>query len=257
MENKFSVKLKVDLPAFPKFVEICERRNLLTHTGGIVSAKYIENCREAKISVADIQVGQKLTVDNKYYSSAVDVVCEIGIKLCWVLWRKFEKESRATADVRLNEFCYDLIVRRQYRLAEAILSFSSGVLKKGGSDSCRRMMVINWANAMRLDGRDGDAKKLLDEEDWSAVNDEFAVSVAAVKGDIEEVVRIMHRMGKDGALNAEDYRTWPVFRRIRTDARFKTAFSDIFGMPVISQQPELTVDRIGDAEIGPAEPTRH
>ena len=111
METKLSVKLKSDLTVFPKFVEVCERRNLLTHTGGIVSQKYIENCRAHGLPLSDVAVGSKLTVDNEYYSNAVDAICEIGIKLCYVLWRKFAKDERDKADSTINEFCYDLRCR--------------------------------------------------------------------------------------------------------------------------------------------------
>jgi hypothetical protein len=236
MENKFGIKLKSDLTAFPKFAEICERRNLLTHTGGIVSAKYIDNCREHGALLPGIELGTKLTVSNEYYSTAVDIICEIGIKLCYVLRRKFAKDERGTADQAMNEFCYDLIVRRKYGLAEAILSFSSQVFKKGGSDSCRRMMIINLANTIRLQKRQAEADKLLDSEDWSAVNDEFAISVTAVRGDMDGLVALMEKIGARGRPNAEDYRTWPVFRGMRSDAKFKAAFHSVFGEPVVMPQ---------------------
>lgn len=234
MENKFSMKLKSDLSVFPKFIELCERRNLMTHTGGFVSAKYLDNCRNHNALLPDIELGTKLTVDNEYYSIAVNVVCEIGIKLCYVLWRKFAKDERGKADSRLNEFCYDLIVRRNYNVAEAILRFGSQVLEKGGSDSCRRMMIINLANALRLQERKVEANKLLDSEDWSAVSDEFAISVAAVRSDFDKLIFLMEKIGPRGKPNAEDYRTWPVFRGLRSNERFKKAFHDVFGEPIVS-----------------------
>ncbi len=46
MERKFAIKLREDLATFPKFVELCERRNLMTHTGGVVTAQYLANCKE-------------------------------------------------------------------------------------------------------------------------------------------------------------------------------------------------------------------
>ncbi|HNE41567.1 MAG TPA: hypothetical protein PLJ80_16780, partial [Accumulibacter sp.] len=94
MEGRFGIPLKTDLPIFPKFIELCERRNLLTHTGGIVSGQYRANCKSHGVDVKDAPLGTKLGVSSDYYASAVDIVCEIGIKLCWVLWRKFAKDER-------------------------------------------------------------------------------------------------------------------------------------------------------------------
>jgi hypothetical protein len=41
MEKIFHIKLRVKLPVWPRFVELCERRNLLTHTAGVVSKQNI------------------------------------------------------------------------------------------------------------------------------------------------------------------------------------------------------------------------
>jgi hypothetical protein len=166
---------------------------------------------------------------------AVSVICEIGIKLCYVFWRKFAKSERDEADERLNEFCYDLILRRNYSTAEAILSFSTNVLSKSGNDRCRRMMLINQANAVRLQKRPDDASKLLEKDDWSAVSDDFKICVAAVRGDVDEVVTMLKKIGKQGEPSGEDYRTWPVFRGLRSNPKFASAFNDVFGEPLVRQ----------------------
>jgi hypothetical protein len=158
MEEKFKMKLREGLPAFKKFVELCERRNLLTHTGGVVTAQYIANCRTFEVAIDGIAVGDKLAVDRDYFREAVSVVCEIGTKLCYVLWRKFVKEERDTADHTINTYCVDLISGRDYSTAEAILSFASGCAE---TDRCRRMMIINHANSVRLQKRREEAKKYL------------------------------------------------------------------------------------------------
>jgi hypothetical protein len=237
METKFKTTL-THLAAFPAFIEICERRNLITHTGGVVSAKYIQNCKAHHALSSGIELGTKLSVDDAYYSKAVDTVCEVGFKLCYVLWRRFAKEEKAQADARLNEFCYDLIVRRHYALAEAILGFSTDVLKKAGDDACRRRMIVNRANAVRLQKRESEAIKLLDAEDWSAVNDEFAVSVAAVRSQVDRVAAFINKIGPHGRPNAEDYRTWPVFRGLRSNPIFAEAFENVFGEPLITPPSE-------------------
>ncbi|UPK05217.1 hypothetical protein [Bradyrhizobium sp. 170] len=244
MEKKFKLSLRSDLPAFTKFVELCERRNLFTHTGGLVSSQYINNCREFGVDLRDAKVGDHLTVDAAYYREAVNVICEIGIKLCYVLWRKFAKDKRSDADNALNQFCYDLIVRRNYGTAEAILSFAS---QWAEADRTRRMMIVNHANAIRLQDRESEALKVLDKEDWTAVLEEFQISVAAVRGYVDEIVRLMKRIGSHGYPSADDYRTWPVFRGMRTNPKFSEAFEEVFGQPLIVQTTSIEVE---NATIG-------
>jgi hypothetical protein len=237
MEDKFRTPLRQNLPSFKKFVELCERRNLLTHTGGVVSAHYIANCKEFEVDLKGIKPGDELTVGSDYYREAVNVVCEIGTKLCYVLWRKFAKDDRDQADHAVNDFCVELIARRNYSTAEAILSFTSTCKQ---ADRCRRMMVINHANAVRLQKRQDEAFKILDREDWSAVSNDFKICVAAVRGDVDEVIALMKRNGSNGAsVGAEDYRAWPVFRGMRTDQKFFTAFEEVFGQALF--RPETDV----------------
>jgi len=234
MEKRFSISLRNSLPVWPKFVEVCERRNLLTHTGGVVSQQYIDNCKHHKCDVpADIALGDTLPVDRKYFAEAVNAIYEIGVKLCHVMWRKFAPEEREAADSKLNELGYNLIFGRAYGLAEALLLFGTDVLKTHASDEIRRTMAINLANAVRLQGRRDEANKFLDKEDWSACSDLFKVCVAAVKEDVTTVVRFMRLIGAGARSNIEDYRTWPVFRVVRTQEPFIAAFEEIFGESII------------------------
>jgi hypothetical protein len=234
IERKLSVKLRENLPVWPKFVEVCERRNLVTHTGGVITEQYIENCKAHGVDIWTIKVGDKLKSDSKYFSEAVATVYELGAKLCHVLWRKFAKEERETADRDLVELGYDLIFVRAYALAEAILRFGVQTLRQHNSDKVRRMMVINLANAIRLQKRESEAKAIVDGEDWSAVGSDFGICVAAVKGDIDKVVELMKEIGRGDSSGAEQYRTWPVFRGMRTDEKFLVAFESIFGEPLFA-----------------------
>jgi hypothetical protein len=237
MEKRFSLKLKESLPAWPRFVEICERRNLLTHTGGVVSKQYLNVCKDHGCDLENIKIGDMLSVNSDYYVNAVKVMYEIGVKLGHVFWRKFVKEDREEADSALNKLGYDLIYDRAYEIAEALLRFGVQVLKQHANDSVRRMMVINLANSLRLQNRRENATQLLKKEDWSACSADFKICVAAVTGEIDEVARLMRSIGAHGHPTIEAYRTWPVFRGVRTDERFMTTFEEVFGESIISEKP--------------------
>jgi hypothetical protein len=240
MQKKFKISLRNDLLVFPKFVELCERRNLFTHTGGTVSAPYIANCKQFGADLDGVKIGDQLSVDAAYYRVAVNVVCEVGIKLCYVLWRKFAQADQEEADKALNQFCFELIKRRNYSTAETILAFSS---RWASEDHCRRMMIVNLANAIRLQDRATDAAKILDQEDWSAVRDEFRISVAAVRDNVDEVVSLMKTLGPHAQHpTIDDYRDWPVFRGMRTNKKFSEAFEEIFGEPLTRPTPAIQVE---------------
>jgi len=230
MQKHLDVKLKEGLNAWPKFIELCERRNLFTHTGGIVSSQYIRNCQFHNCDISGISVGQKLAANGKYFREAVNTIYEIGLKLCYVFWRKFRMDETNDADVRFNACALDLISTGSIKLAESLLEFSHKVPKI--KDDVRRMMIVNLANCARLQGRKIDAEKILSTADWSATTDEFKLCVASVKGEIEEVLNLMDLIGKREDPN--NYRIWPVFRETRDDPRFVKKFEDIYGEPFLN-----------------------
>lgn len=235
MQHRLNVKLKSGLKVWSSFIEICERRNLFTHTGGIVSSQYVKNCKDHKYNISDIKVGDRLEVSPTYFDNAVNVIYEIGLKLCYVLWRKFDGSELDKADSKFNERCMQLISAKSYGLAESLLSFSRTVPRL--TDNIRRMMIVNLANAIRLQDRSDEAKKILDTEDWSATNDEFAICVASVRGNIDKVLELMDRLGT--RFEANQFREWPVFRVTRGDPGFKEKFETIYGEPLVLAKKEV------------------
>jgi hypothetical protein len=99
---------------------------------------------------------------------------------------------------------------------------------------------VNLANAVRLQNRDADAKAILDRYDWTAVEDKFKLCVAAVRGEEDEVVRLMTVMGAHGPITADSYRAWPIFRGLRTNEKFAAAFQKIFGSRLLAPKAATT-----------------
>lgn len=248
MEKKFSVPLTKDLNSWPLFIELCERRNLLTHTGGIVSQQYITNCT-AHGYKTEIKVGDELTTDSEYFNNAVRITSEIGIKLAHVLWRKFAPDEREAADADLNERSYRLISAREYELAERLLDFGVNTIKTHSSESKKLMMLINLANAIKLQNRKEEAKKLVDEVDWSAKSYMFRVGACAIEDKIDEICEIMILIGKSGEVSSVDYREWPLFRNIRKSDKFKETFEKIFGEPLVVDQKKLEISNSSDEPL--------
>jgi hypothetical protein len=235
---------------WPRFIELCERRNLFTHTGGVVSSQYLKNCAEHKCDTSCATLGEPLGIDRKYFLQAIDTIYEVGLKLCFVFWRKFDKPSMNSADSKLNERCMELIRGEAYGLAESLLSFGCRV--PGVKDEVRRMMIVNLANAVRLQERGSEAQKILDAEDWSATSAEFKVCIAAVYGRLEKVIELMERYGDQ--VKPQHYRNWPIFRGLNDKPEFIAAFERVFQEPFIVPQPPnvaLLEGELGEAEIEP------
>lgn len=243
IEKKFGVALNTaDVPEWPVFIELTERRNLFVHTRGAVSRQYIDVCGRNGVEIeSDIMVGEKLYVSPEYFQRAQRCVLVLGVMLGHVLWRKLFPEQREAADRHVNNLGYDLLVERHYKVAARLMDFACA-LKKFESEELRRLMVVNRAQAYKWLGDDRKCAKIMSEEDWSASDDSFRLADAVLRDDIDESTRIMKRLGTDhDYIKKQTYRDWPLFRKIRPNEKFRITYEEIFGEPL--ERIEVKLDR--------------
>lgn len=233
IERKLKLTLLDRLPSLSSFVELCERRNLMTHTGGHVSKHYIKNCEDFNINT-NATIGERLTVDPAYLRKATEIVTETGLMLGYLLWGKSEPDNLDKVDSSINDTAVNLIAEKQFTTAANILECALSRTKHS-SEKSRRMIVVNLANAVKHQGDQQRSLKILDREDWTAVAPEFQVCVAAVRDDTHEVCRLMRTIGEDGTVTAADYRDWPVFSKIAQETEFTNTFKEVFGEPFVTE----------------------
>jgi hypothetical protein len=240
MEKRFGMLLREGLDIWPDFIELCERRNLLTHTGGVVSDQYLQNCADyGRNSV--FKVGEKLNVDLDYLVKSIGIITEIGCKLIHTMWRKFAPDQRSDADSHLNGFGMDLIAAKEFDTTIKILEFGVNQ-KQHSSDLCRRMMVVNLANALKLGGNLDRCNRVLSKHDWSATSYQFQICVAAVRDNFEEVCRFL-KMGEDvTGITPSNFRDWPVFLEARKQQMVQEAFETVFGEELFRSEAEPSKD---------------
>ena len=250
MEKRFAIPLREGLSILPIFIELCERRNLFAHTGGFVSKQYLAAGQTHKYDVTSVKVGDQLEADPLYFNIAVEAVYEVGAKLGYVLWRKFADENVAAIDEAFNNLAYGLIYKKHYAVAEKLLGFAVETLnKRKGLEATRRRMVINLANACRLQGNKEKAAKILGREDWSAVDDVFNICIAAVREETKEVARLIRKLGRSDSMSSLIYKTWPVFRGVDMDEDVRKALLDVFGEEMIPVSAKKDLDDNGHDKI--------
>lgn len=229
MEKRFTISLRKDLPSWPSFIELTERRNLFVHCNGKVSAQYLIVCDKWNVDFSKRPaIGETLEVTADYFKRAHACVFEIGTKLAHTLWRKILPGECERADGSLNMLVYDLLVVKHYDLAIVLADFALKIPKAYLTDSLRRMMVVNYSQAYKWKGNQAQAVKIIDSHDWSSCSDMFKLAVAVIKDDFKEAVALMRKMGSSGP-DKHEYRCWPLFNDFRKTQDFLDAYQSIFG----------------------------
>lgn len=234
----FNVKIDVTDDCILRFLEICERRNLFTHNAGVVNERYLSKCKQFGVNTKDAKLGDRLGVTSVYFRNAVSTIHELSIKTTQFLWRKLVPKERGEADSKLNDTAFQILRGDDYQLAERILDY--GLHHTGaGKEDVRRMMVVNYANAIKLGGDVARAESELDKYDWSATEVKYRMCVAAVRGQVEEVVKLLPAVARADEVNMTAVREWPVFKSVREDRLFQEKVRKIFGEDIISSKPTL------------------
>jgi len=232
MESKFDLKLRKDLPVWPEFIEITERRNLFVHTGGVVSAQYLKVCGGPTTTHLGVEKGKRLAVELAYFERAYEVLFEIGVKLAHVLWRKLMPNKLKEADQNLLKISFDLIVEGKYSLAIILLDFATTILKKQSSADYRLRFVVNRAQAYKWSGNVSLALEILNAEDFSAAKAVFRLAEAVLRDDFERALLAVREIGSSGEIGIVEYREWPLFKEFRKDDKFANIIFEIFNLPL-------------------------
>ncbi|MBM2837504.1 MAG: hypothetical protein HW415_129 [Deltaproteobacteria bacterium] len=230
MESRFGLQLRKDLPAWQRFVEITERRNLFVHCDGVVSSQYLAVCGKHGVALPDkVKVGAELDVTPDYFSQAVECVLEVGVKLGHVLWRKLQPDKLREADNALHLTTYDVLAEERYSLAKILLHFAVDTLKKQASEEFRCMNLINLAIAHNFSGEREQALSILKSYDWSASEEKYKLAVAVLEHRHADAVRMMKAIGASGSITRVDYSSWPLFKEFRHRPEFLATYRELFG----------------------------
>ena len=229
ISDTFNIKTKDGLERWPLFIETCERRNLFSHSNGVVSQNYIIKCASAGLDDLPPR-GAFLDVDEKYLYERTCVFLEIGVLVSQVISRKIDSsnENLEKMDEVLNHIGYDLILHGHFEVAKSILKFGCA-LKRHGSAMMKSMMVINYANAAKLAGDSDLSARILSEVDWSIYDAQFRISERAICNDVDSVISLMHEIGDSEKFPRKNYIEWPVFSHVQENILFQEAYKEIFG----------------------------
>ena len=225
LERILGIQLREELLIWKTFIEITERRNLFVHCDGIISSQYIKNC-DLK-NDKDYSIGKKLGVSPEYFTTAYKCLYEISVKLTHTIWRKLLISDLENADSELNCVCYNLIDKRSFGLANILLQFANSQKKKHNNIT-ENIFTINLALSRHLNNEQKEAQEILKKKDWSACSDEFKLAFEIIKKNYKTVYSLMKKIGENGNINKEEYREWPLFKKIREEREFKKVYKEIF-----------------------------
>ncbi len=230
LEKKFGLSLR-KFKEWPEFVELSQRRNILTHNGGMVSDQYLVLCeREGHKFESKPKIGDSLGVTYDYFTCANRLISKVGLMLAYTLWGKIFPKELEKLHVSLNEMIFRCLQQERWSLVAELEDFVlSDPMRKEVSEIDLRIRIVNASIGLKFSGKDAEAVRLLDSVDWSASYRDFKLAIAVLQERYADAVEIMKGIGKTGELvNQHAYHTWPLFHRFRERPEFYDAYFNVY-----------------------------
>ncbi|MFM0093117.1 hypothetical protein PQR46_40335 [Paraburkholderia sediminicola] len=232
LESKFKITTLTKFPEWTEFVEMSQRRNLMTHNDGVVSDQYITNCKGQKCALPKgTAVGNQLEIDPKYFARACHIVSVVAFMLTYTLWRKALPKDSEAANTSIGSSVYEWLHLKHWALAARLGEFSLAremVAEAEEIDLCIR--TVNLAIAYKKCDRKSDVARILNSRDWTAAIREFKLANAILNDEHEKAAAMMMMIGQSGEIMDQDsYHQWPLFIDFREQKEFLDAYRTIYG----------------------------
>jgi len=246
IEDNFSISIRENWKRWPDLIEVFERRNLVAHGEAKFTSRYASICGKHAYKGSDKLVGSPVILNFKYLGQSLDILSEFAILTIFSLWRKHVKDSDSHAFSALNEVTFKLIDGERYYVAIRVTEYALNLKNTVVKEATRLRLVVNLASAQLHAKLKEAAYKTLDKEDWSASSDDFKICVAALREDIDEVIRILPLVKAADSIPSSGFNEWPVFDFIRNKVEFANSFREVFGEELTS----LAEESVFSAEAG-------
>ncbi|GEB38292.1 hypothetical protein GLI01_23270 [Gluconacetobacter liquefaciens] len=231
ISDKMHFKMEDEIDGLKDFIEICERRNLYTHTNSIVSSQYVGVCKENSIKT-EFSIGDFAKIDRFYYNNSVNVVISIFISIFFNVYSKINKTKIPELFSTIDESAYELMLEGNIKTSSAIYRYINKKIESNPTipDSTKKRITINYANALKLGGKKEEAVEIINKIDWETSTENYKICVASIKDDVGYVIKKM----KIAVESCDDFdlscfKEWPVFKSLRKNEEFITKFEEVFG----------------------------
>ncbi len=209
----------------PEFAEICERRHLFVHSGGVITANYLKNCKDCNVDgISSLREGEKIQTDVHYIQKCFQTLYVNGIIIGQLIWRKCVPMGNQEADDFIIHSCLELIKEHYYTGAYKLLHHANNKLKESVSKENIPLFQINTALVYYLLGNKELCNKRLNELDWTQYDVKYQLGEKVLRDDFEAAAALMSKSD----FSEVDYFEMPIFQEfIKSDA-FEIEFVKLF-----------------------------
>jgi hypothetical protein len=211
-------------------IEVFQRRHIIVHNGGLVSAQYLAKIVDA--STAGLTIGSPLPVDIKYLDSALDQLTILGVSLIYLIFRKISPQPiQINVDQDILGVITNLVSQERWKAVESV---SSTALPHMKHDNERfNVQAYRWFALKRLKGRGAIAQEV-GQWDVSALARIFKLAQLTLLDD-PAAIDLAEEMIQRREIDRQRIDSWPLLQDFRARINRRLGTSD-FDEPAETDQ---------------------
>jgi hypothetical protein len=229
IEEKFKVNLSSDKKLISEFVEICQRRHLLMHAGGVVNKRYLRICSSAGCDLKLLpKLGDTVSVDKQYLRRATARVFQVGYFTIHLLWQKVLAKHLEDSVGALITASHDFLDTGLTKMGRRVCNFALNCPRKIEFRS-EAYLRVNLAlsyfldKSLTADEQRSKVEEELSRSDWSVLSPTLELALACLKREFEDLANLTTAAMKDG-VDYYDANSWVVFSEVRSNPDFINQF---------------------------------
>ena len=198
-----------------ELVEVVQRRHVLVHNGGRVSALYNRNSGARTVEVS---IGERLGVNAGYLENAVERLSLAGIVLAQgALSAVCAKGARGDEDINatwgsVNEVLFEMMIARRWYCPGRSFELIKDMLPN--SEYRTLVMVNSWYSTLKTSPQDAVLQRARDW-DVSSLHPKFKLARSCILGEASVASGLAEELLASGELSQMNIDTWPILECVR------------------------------------------
>lgn len=214
LDKHSDLKLEELTPEYGLLYEAFQRRHAIVHNGGRVSRIYMARLQARGLEAPSLN--DKLNVDSDYLAAILDELTFVGIAVGVRTWVKWRPGETSLMELELQRHIDEIVLAERWTVAKRLSEVGLEIAKKE-SAKCQ-LKIVQLMVIKLLEGQEA-VQERLDAWDTSALDRPFQFAISALKGELDEVFRILDKLDLNKLPNPYWLKS-PVFEEARADARW-------------------------------------
>jgi len=205
-------------------LEICKRRNVLVHNGGVVNSIYLNSLPKGYKS--EFSLNEVITISEQYLEQSICCFELAFVLIGMELWKNQEPKSESRGNI-LTELAFSHIKAGRYKVGEQFAFFILNDRKL--NSTFRSIAALNYWQALKWQNRFSEIEKQVQEADFSDKELKFELGRQVLLNNFDKALKLLPQAIKNESISVEAILNWPIFKEFRLDNRV---------LKIIKKQPE-------------------